>query len=279
VNERVPGAQASAGWDCHVHVFDDSAPARAGHYRPVARPLADIEALAAAHGVQHLVLVQPSIYGSDNALLLKALRVQPGRHRGVVVIDSSIGEAELDAMHAAGVRGARLNLVSPVGESQADLAARFTALAPRLRERGWHLQWYAAPEHLPQIAQWHGSSAAHGVPCVLDHLGGMHAGVSETHPAWNALRELAAGGAWVKLSGWYRLQASAPCIAPYTALLPTVQRMAGLFGKRLVWGSDWPHTAFAPDALPAYASTWQPVSDALGHAAAQHLRLAASALN
>jgi len=57
-----------------------------------------------------------------------------------------------------------------------------------------------------------------------------------------------------------------------------VQRMAALFGTRLVWGSDWPHTAFAPDALPAYASTWQPVPDALGHAAAQHLRLAASAL-
>jgi hypothetical protein len=29
---------------------------------------------------------------------------------------------------------------------------------------------------------------------------------------------------------------------------------------------------FAPDALPAYASTWQPVIDALGREAAEALR-------
>ncbi len=32
-----------------------------------------IERLAAAHGVQHLVLVQPSVYGTDNTVLLDAL--------------------------------------------------------------------------------------------------------------------------------------------------------------------------------------------------------------
>jgi predicted TIM-barrel fold metal-dependent hydrolase len=39
-----------------------------------------------------------------------------------------------------------------------------------------------------------------------------------------------------------------------------------------VWGSDWPHTAFAPEAMPAYGSTWRPVVEALGPQAADALR-------
>jgi predicted TIM-barrel fold metal-dependent hydrolase len=253
-----------AGWDCHVHVFDASAEATRGHYQPVDRPLAQIEALAASHGVQHLVLVQPSVYGADNGVLLCALGGTPGRHRGVVVVDDGVHDGELDAMHARGVRGVRLNLVSPVGERE-DPRARFTALAPRLRRRGWHLQWYARPEHLPQVAALHRDS---GVTCVLDHLAGFGANTAADDAAWEAIRTLAAQGAWIKMSGWYRLDAR----EPYAEVLPQVRRLATLFGERMVWGSDWPHTMFAPHAMPSYASTWQPVVQALGEAAADALR-------
>ena len=254
----------AGGWDCHVHVFAADAPVREGHYRPVDRPLAQIEAVAAAHGVHHLVLVQPSVYGSDNSLLLQALRAEPGRHRGVVVVDDAVDDTELAAMHTCGVRGVRLNLVSPVGE-QADVAARFAALAPRLRALGWHLQWYTKPEHLPLVARLHRGS---GVACVLDHLAGMGAQAAPDHPAWEALHALAAEQAWVKLSGWYRLGDA----APYRASIAPVRRLQALFGDRMVWGSDWPHTAFAPQATPSYASTWAPVEQALGDAAAAALR-------
>lgn len=253
-----------SGWDCHVHVFDSTAASRSGHYQPVDRPLVQIEAVARTHGVEHLVLVQPSVYGTDNRVMLQALATQPGRHRGVAVVDEQVTDAELDAMHAAGVRGVRFNRVSPVGDST-DPAERFAALAPRLQARGWHVQWYAAAEQLQQIAQLHAGSR---LTCVLDHLGGIGAGVAADHPAWRAIDALAGQGAWLKLSGWYRLGAQ----EPYEALLPHIQRLAQLFGDRLLWGSDWPHTMFAPDALPTYASTWQPVVDALGHEAAQALR-------
>ena len=252
------------GWDCHVHVFDAGVPARGGHYQPVDRPLAQIEGVAHAHGVAHLVLVQPSVYGTDNALLLRALAVEPGRHRGVAVVDETIADAELDAMHARGVRGVRLNLVSPVGEGR-EPAQRFAALAPRLRRLGWHLQWYAGVSQLPMLAELHRDS---GITCVLDHLAGFGARVADDHPAWQAVEALAAQGAWLKLSGWYRLDAG----EPYAGLVPQILRLAGLFGERMVWGSDWPHTMFAADALPAYASTWQPVIDALGREAAEALR-------
>jgi len=255
---------SAEAWDCHVHVFDASAPAREGHYRPVDRPLAQIEAVAHEHGVRHLVLVQPSVYGTDNTLMLDALAREPGRHRGVAVVDDQVSEAELDAMHAVGVRGVRLNLVSPVGEAAAP-EQRFAAIAPRLQQRGWHLQWYTDAAQLPRIATLHRTS---GVTCVLDHLAGFGARVADDHPAWRAAEMLASHGAWLKLSGWYRLDAQ----APYTSLVPHIRRLAELFGDRMVWGSDWPHTKFAPDAMPAYAETWQPVVEALGRKAADALR-------
>lgn len=255
---------AAEGWDCHVHVFDASAPARVGHYRPVDRPLAQIEAVAQEHGVRHLVLVQPSVYGTDNTLMLDALAREPGRHRGVAVVSDDVADAELDSMHAAGVRGVRLNLVSPVGEG-VDPAQRFAALAPRLKRLGWHLQWYANAGNLPRIAELHRDS---DITCVLDHLGGFGAQVTHDHPMWRCVELLAARGAWLKLSGWYRLDAQ----PPYASLVPHIRRLAGMFGDRMVWGSDWPHTAFAPDAMPQYDQIWQTVVDALGRKAADALR-------
>lgn len=251
------------GWDCHVHVFDAAAPCLPGHYRPAHRPLHQIETLAMEHGVQHLVLVQPSVYGTDNSVMLKALQVEPGRHRGVAVVADDVSAADLAVMQALGVRGVRFNRVSPVGES-GDLSQRFTAWAPRLRELGWHVQWYTSADQLPAVAELHADS---GLTCVLDHLAGFGAGIAADNPGWQAVESLAAQGAWLKLSGWYRLQAQ----APYQCLLPQIQRLAHLFGERMVWGSDWPHTAFKPDALPSYASTWQPVVDALGIEKAQAL--------
>lgn len=252
------------GWDCHVHVFDASAPVRDGHYRPVDRPLAQIEAAAQAQGVAHLVLVQPSVYGTDNGVLLRALGVQPGRHRGVVVIDPDVSDDQLGHMHALGVRGVRFNLVSPVGEGDPP-ADRFAALAPRLRRLGWHVQWYARVEHLAQIAGLHRDS---GLTCVLDHLAGIGPDTAADDPAWRTLESLGDQGAWVKLSGWYRCGMQ----EPYPPALPLIRRLHAMFGARLVWGSDWPHTFFAPDAMPTYASTWQPIADALGAEAATALQ-------
>ena len=241
------------GWDCHVHVFDAAAPALGGHYSPATRSLQEIEALAAVLGVGRLVLVQPSVYGQDHQVLLRALRAEAGRHRGVAVVAPEIADAELDALHRAGVRGVRCNRVSPVGH-MGDPAPALRALAPRLRALGWHVQWYLRSDELGLLPPL---QAETGLVFVLDHLAGMQAGIADDAPAWQHLATLAAGGAWVKLSGWYRLNAA----LPYTTLHAAIQRVAGLFGPRLVWGSDWPHTGL--QSAPPYAATWVPVAAAL----------------
>lgn len=255
-------APAGLGWDAHVHVFDADAPARPGHYRPVTRTLAEIEAAAAAQGIGHLVLVQPSVYGHDHQVLLRALAAGGGRHRGVAVLAPDVSEAELDRLQAAGVCGVRFNRVSPAGHrgTPGDAAADLQSLAPRLRARGWHVQWYVAAHELPLLAELQRKCA---LTFVLDHLAGLHPGLALDDPAWAAAAALAQGGAWLKLSGWYRLQAP----APYDTLVPVIRRAAALFGERCVFGSDWPHTSFGPDALPSYASMLRPVRTALGSAA------------
>jgi predicted TIM-barrel fold metal-dependent hydrolase len=122
------------------------------------------------------------------------------------------------------------------------------------------VQWYAPVGLLPELVRW---QAGCGLTFVLDHLAGLHAGLPAGAPAWAAAQALAGAGAWVKLSGWYRLAAT----PPWDDLLPVVQRAAEMFGPRTVWGSDWPHTTYAPDRIPTYGSTLYPVHAALGKAA------------
>lgn len=264
------GPAGLQGWDSHVHVFDAGAPALPGHYQPPHRPLHDIEALAAHNGCGHLVLVQPSVYGADNSVLLQALAQEPGRHRGIAVVEPDITDDALHAMHALGVRGVRFNLMSPVGNS-ADVATTFRALAPKLRQLGWHVQWYAGPEAWASIAALHEGS---GIVAVLDHLGGWRADRPPTPQQRQTLQSLARNGHWIKLSGWYRLDAQ----PPYTALDSVIREVASLFGERIVWGSDWPHTAFAPESAPAYASQWEPVARSLDAARQRMVRCTAPAI-
>lgn len=240
--DKVDRSAIAAGWDCHVHVFSPADAVAPGHYQPQAAALETIETLAAGCGVGHLVLVQPSVYGTDNRLMLQALGRQPGRHRGVAVVDASASPGELQAMHEAGVRGVRFNLVSPVGNGDAAL----DTLAPLLRELGWHVQWYAGAEDLARIA---GLQKRHRLRFVLDHYAGLTPDLPATNPAWNALTQLADQGAWVKLSAPYRLPGP---VSP-KALRVHGERMAELFGPRVVWGSDWPHTSFKPGTQPDYA--------------------------
>lgn len=252
------GNAVPAGWDCHVHVFEDGAALDpSAHYRPTRHPLSAIEALAAEHGCGHLVLVQPSVYGVENRILLEALWASGGRHRGVVVLAGNETAADLAGMNEVGVRGIRFNLVSPAGSGHADAERQLHALGPMLRDLDWHVQWYAPASALPQLAGWQKST---GLRFVLDHLAGIGTRVPMAGAHWDALGQLARTGAWVKLSGWYRLDAP----APYASLHDRIRAVAARFEDRVVWGSDWPHTSFEPQALPAYASLWEPAVAALG---------------
>ena len=91
----------------HVHVFD---PAHYPYvseraYTPPEASVADLRDLQAALRFDRVVIVQPSVYGTDNSCTLDAIRRLGPRARGVAVIDKSTPAAALDEMAASGVRG------------------------------------------------------------------------------------------------------------------------------------------------------------------------------
>lgn len=225
--------------DCHTHVFLDPrtypwSPAR--RYTP---PPAPIEALAAWHdalGIARVVVVQPSVYAADNAATLQALRVLgPERARGVAVLDATATDADLQAMHALGVRGVRVNLEIDRASDAAEATAQLRETAARVAPLGWHVQVYA---NLPLLAACQSVLRALPVPVVLDHYAGAHASGGPDQPGLHAVLALVAEGrAYVKLSAPYRLSAA----AGHADMAPIARAFIAAGPERMLWGSDWPH--------------------------------------
>jgi predicted TIM-barrel fold metal-dependent hydrolase len=246
-------------WDCHVHVFGPAAQfpvSSARGYTPPVRTLAQAEELAAAAGIAHLVLVQPSVYGTDLFCLLEALRAGAGRHRGVAVVGAGISGAELQNLHQLGVRGVRFNLVSPDGNS----LGGFDEIARKIAPLGWHIQFLIAPEELRRVQELRKRTA---VPFVFDHFAGLTVAHGQDGEHAGVLRELMVrDDCWIKLSGFYRLSED----RGYRELDPLLLELATVAPDRVVWGSDWPHTWFFAGkrgAPPAYAATLAPLERCL----------------
>src|SRR5579872_6397345 len=197
--------------DCHTHVFGDPwrfpfAPGR--KYTP---PGATVDALRAkqrALGLERVVIVQPSVYGTDNSCTVEGMRELGARARGVAVIDDATPESALDAMAQVGMRGVRLNLETAGEHDPRAAAPRLTALAERLKPRGWHVQIYTRLSVISALAD---RIAAAPVPVVIDHFGGARGELGVAQPGFGALVALVrAGNVYVKLSGSYRSSERAP---------------------------------------------------------------------
>ena len=236
----MPGFAVPLGaTDCHMHVFGDPAryPAAAVRgYDPVPASLAAYRAMAGSLGLQRVVLVQPSAYGTDNSCMMDALRELPGVTRGVAVIGDATPDAELDAMQALGVRGIRLNLVSSGIPAPEVAVAALREAAERVGPRGWHVQIYAQPALFLALAP---AIGALGVPVVVDHMGGVDAGLGLAAPGLSDLLRLLEGGnCWVKVSGANRVSREA---VGFRDALPVMRALMAANPERAVWGTDWPH--------------------------------------
>ena len=226
--------------DCHAHVIGPASRYALSAQRIYTPPdciAADYRAMLAAVGVTRAVLVQPSIYGSDNRLLVDTLLAADAAHwRGVAVLASDEDDAELTRLHQAGVRGARVNLVDRAERDTRLPLASLHALAARIAALGWHL------ELLTHVDEHGAELEALGelpVPVVFGHLGYLTVGRGVDDPGFAALLALMrAGQAWVKLTGPYRLTREA---LPYTAVEEMAAALREAAPQHLVWGNDWPH--------------------------------------
>ncbi|HYF07955.1 MAG TPA: amidohydrolase family protein, partial [Acetobacteraceae bacterium] len=220
--------------DCHFHIFGpyDRFPLDAGrHYDPVAALIPAYLRVAQALGIERMVVVQPSVYGTDNECSLDAAE-QFGRDRArvVAVIDDSFDEAALKRLHERGTRGVRFNAVSGNGTPLEQLKT----LARRVAPLGWHLQVYMHGEQIEELAP---VLAKLPLPVVVDHMGGVRAAEGVNGPGFQALlRLLGTGRAHVKLCG-YRISEG----PPFADVAPFARALLAASPERCLWGTDWPH--------------------------------------
>lgn len=225
--------------DTHAHILGPASryPYIAERvYTPPDCLLGDYQAMLGALGIQRCVLVQPSVYGTDNRVLCEALRVIGPASRGVAVIDQDTPEEELAQLHATGVRGVRVNIVDLRDHSAGLPVPMLYRLAERIAGRGWHLELLA---HVNAYAQLDTALADLPVEVVLGHFGYSPAANGIDDPGLQALLRMAERGrAWIKMSGPYRLT-SEPY--PYAPVMAVAHAVLARCPERLLWGSDWPH--------------------------------------
>ena len=239
VNFDVPAGAC----DCHTHIHGDPEkfPFFAGRtYTPeIALP----EEMAAFHKALHMqrvVIVTPSVYGTDNSSTLYGMQARGADARGVAVIDEKTPESELDAMGQAGVRGIRLNLATGGINDPAVGRQRLQTAIERVKSRNWHIQLNT---NLAMIAAMTDLVATAPVPIVFDHFGGAKAELGPQQPGFAKLVELVQSGkAYVKISAAYRVSTR----TDYADIVPLAQALIAANSDRVVWGTDWPHPTGTP---------------------------------
>lgn len=224
-----PGA-----WDTHFHVIDRSTglvPERS--YTPHDAPLPQVHALHDALGIGRRTFIQVSVHGTDNRAMLAALAADGPDARGIAVVDNAVTDADLERMHAAGVRGVRINVLFGGGVGF-DLVE---ALAPRIAPLGWHMQFLidVSADDVPWPAMERLT-----IPMVIDHMGHMDVRKGVGNRGFQRMLALMqVGRCWVKLSGAERI--SAQETAPFDDVVPLAQALIDANPRQCVWGSDWPH--------------------------------------
>ncbi|RAR55368.1 putative TIM-barrel fold metal-dependent hydrolase [Paraburkholderia unamae] len=235
----------SGSCDCHVHIFDaERYPFAAGRsYTPGRAVVSDLLGFEGRLGIERVVVVQPSVYGTDNSALLAALKeLGTYRARGVAVIDPQvITDSELRSLNDHGVRGVRLNLEVKGQRDHTVALAQLKHAAQTVAPLGWSIQIYADVDVVAAMAP---TIATLPVSVILDHFAGVRvARQPEQQDAFDTVLQLVKdGNVYVKLSAPYRASAQGPDFAD---IAPFAQQLISARPDRMLWASDWPHTGSA----------------------------------
>lgn len=220
--------------DCHFHVFDELSTLVADRvYTPPRCTFSDYHQMSSVLGLERGVVIQPSVYGTDNRSTLAVVAKNPDKFRAIVVVENTVSEAELEQFHQQGVRGIRINVSFGASYNKEQLIK----LAHRIQPLGWHIQLLVDVSDFDYIFE---DLASIPVPLVIDHMGHVHASKGVTNAGFQQLlRSVAEGKAWVKLSGTYRNSSNNS--APYVDTSPFARELLKANTERCLWGTDWPH--------------------------------------
>ena len=247
--------------DCHVHVFGDTAKFPFAERRTYTPPPASVEQLLELQRDLHMdrvVVVQPSVYGTDNACTMDGVRRMGARARAIVVIDKSTPRAALEEMAGAGARGIRLNLNTAGNFDPNSAKQQLDTVAEQISGLNWHVQMFVALSVISALKDYF---MQYPYPVVFDHFGQPKAPQGIGQPGFANLLDLVKSGrAYVKISGAYRVSTMAPAYADST---PLAQALVAANPDRIVWGTDWPHPNGASARSIAEIATPFPIDDGL----------------
>ena len=243
--------------DCHTHIHGDPAKFPWFMERTYTPEMALPEEMTALHKalkIQRVVIVTPSVYGSDNSATIYGMAARGKDARGVAVIDDNTTDAELDRLASLGFKGIRLNL-STAGINDPEVATeRFLSAAARVKSRNWHIQLNTT---LPVIAAMKDTLAASPVTLVFDHYGNAKEELGVGQHGFSDLVSLVKSGkAYVKVSvtGGPR--------EDYGHFTPLAQMLISINADRVLWGTNWPHPNSVGGSTSKVTPLWQ-VDDGL----------------
>ncbi|MBP6346591.1 MAG: amidohydrolase family protein [Neisseriaceae bacterium] len=232
--------------DAHCHVFGPAAEfpyAPERKYTPCDASKAQLFALRDRLGFSRNVIVQATCHGADNSALVDALMAADGLARGVATVKPNISDAELEALHAAGVRGVRFNFVKRLVDFTPK--AELLAIAERIAPLGWHIVVYFEAVDLPEL--WDFFTALPTV-VVVDHMGRPDVSLPLDGPEFALFVRLMQEhpNIWSKVSCPERLSMSGPKALngeqyAYADVVPFARHVVATFSDRVLFGTDWPH--------------------------------------
>ena len=208
-------------------------------------------------GIARLVVTQGNAHQFDNGNLLACLREMGDCARGVAVINDETSDNELEALHAAGIRGARI-MDLPGGAVGLN---ELTEIDDKTAAINWML---AVQFNGSDIADHFNLLSGLRSNWVLDHHGKFFRGAEPDGPEVDMVKRLIDGGnCWFKFSGCYE---SSRFGGPDYADIAAVSRVIAAYApRRIIWGTNFPHnfarsTEDYPDdaALLDVSLSWLP---------------------
>lgn len=228
--------------DAHCHVFGPMADfpfSAKAKYLPEDAGPDMLFALRDHLGFERNVIVQASCHGTDNAATVDAIARSGGKARGVAVVDPDISEADLAALHDAGIRAIRFNFLKRLVDNAPK--DRFLEVAARLPE-GWHVVIYFEADILDEMRPF---IAQIPVPVVIDHMGRPDVTQGPDGPDMKAFRSLldSRDDIWFKATCPERLDAKKEggMGDPWDNFAAAVAPLVADYPDRVLWGTDWPH--------------------------------------
>ncbi|KAH7069782.1 hypothetical protein BKA63DRAFT_88647 [Paraphoma chrysanthemicola] len=247
----------NGGWDVHHHIFDPKRfrYAQSRHLTPPAASIEEFLDFKRKLGLTHSVLTHGLSYG-DNCTSLETFVHELDRTRtfAIGVIDpQTVTRGELHSMHDAGIRGIRVNLYKYGAMHDVELqkiTLRDHAAVIKMHCPGWSMAFtHIHPEFWTELKEVVHEIAEAGIPLVTDHFALLKArsmlpdayqSAIATQPGFADIMELVKSGAlYMKISAPYRISDAAPL---YDDIRPIVEALLKANPRRVVWGSDWPHT-------------------------------------